>query len=99
MLVPAGAVFDADRVTEMALRQDIGPDPSMSALRSKLRMVDPNNLTEAAWEYKKKYRDTDPLIQAENHFADYNFMEKQQRLEKFDLEKPATFINRPLTRA
>lgn len=99
MLVPAGAVFDADRIIEMALRQDIGPDPSMSALRSKLKMVDPNNLTEAAWEYKKKYRDMDPLMQAENHFADYNFMEKQQRLEKFELEKPATFINRPLTRA
>jgi ribosomal protein S18 len=38
-------------------------------------------------------------MQAENHFADYNFMEKQQRLEKFDMEKPSTFINRPLTRA
>lgn len=98
-MVPASAEFTADRIIEMALRQDFGPDPSMSALRANLKMVDEDDITEKSWEYKKKYRDRDPLLQAEHHFADYNFMEKQQRLERFDMEKPATFINRPLTRS
>lgn len=62
MMVPASAEFTADRIIEMALRQDFGPDPSMSALRANLKMVDENNMTEASWEYKKKYRDRDPLL-------------------------------------
>jgi len=72
-MVPAGATFTADRIIEMALRQDFGPDPSMAALRNNLRMVDEDNIEEASWEYKKKYRDNNPLLQAEHHFADYNF--------------------------
>lgn len=43
-MVPAGAQFNADRIIEMALRQDFGPDPSMSALKNKLKMVDENNM-------------------------------------------------------
>lgn len=35
---------------------------------------------------------------AEEHFGPHNLIEKQQRLEAFQMEKPATFINRPMTR-
>ena len=51
------------------------------------------------WDYKKKYRDTkNPLIQPESNFAGYNQVERNQRMFEFEKEKPATFINRPLTR-
>lgn len=75
MMVPSGGEFSADRVIEMALRQDFGPDPSMSALRLKLKMVD-DSPEQPLWEYKKKYRDNDPTLDAQHHLAGHNFMEK-----------------------
>ena len=30
-------------------------------------------------EYRKKYRDTDPVMHAENYFSNYNLIEKRQR--------------------
>ena len=33
MLIPAGAEFSADRIVELALRQDVGVDPSRMAAR------------------------------------------------------------------
>jgi hypothetical protein len=82
MIVPAGGEFSADRVIEMALRQDFGPDPSLSAARLNLKMADDSNM-QPTWEYKKKYRDNDPTLAAEHHFADHNFVEKQTRLAAF----------------
>lgn len=38
------------------------------------------------------------MLADEHHFAEHNIITKQKRLEAFELEKPATFINRPLTR-
>jgi hypothetical protein len=98
MMVPANGEFSADRVIEMALRQDFGPDPSMSALRLKLKAADDSPF-QPLWEYKKKYRDKDPLMSSEHHFAAHQFREKQEKLASYELEKPATFINRPLSRS
>jgi len=50
------------------------------------------------WEYKKKYRDNTPLINPDAFFASHNETMRRKKLFDFDQEKPATFINRPLTR-
>jgi hypothetical protein len=47
----------------------------MSALRQKLKMADDSH-TQPIWEYKKKYRDNDPMMTSEHHFAAQNFKEK-----------------------
>ena len=51
------------------------------------------------WDYKKKYRDKTPLVEADSYYAGGNIVEKQNRLLDYELEKPATFLNRPMTRA
>jgi ribosomal protein S18 len=68
------------------------------AARQNLKLVDDSPM-QPIWEYKKKYRDRYPVLRSEDHFASHNFVEKQERLQAQELEKPATFINRPLTRA
>lgn len=98
MMVPAGGDFNADTVIEAALRQEFGPDHSMSAAKENIKLRDDSH-TQPVWEYKKKYRDRNPIMGAEHLFAGgQNFYDRQQRLEDHAKEKPATFINRPLTR-
>jgi hypothetical protein len=75
MIVPPGAEFTADQVIEQALRQDFGPDPSMAALKMKLKLVEDDH-NQPRWEYKKKYRDNDPLLSHEHHFVDNSFVER-----------------------
>jgi len=51
-------------------------------------------------EYKKKYRDKNPLLSADAQFAGHNLIErKQKHFTQHDQERPPVFINRPLTRA
>ena len=64
-MVPPRGEFSADRVIELALRQDFGPDPSLSSFRKNFKVLDDHMLTQVN-EYKKKYRDKDPLIAAED---------------------------------
>lgn len=73
--MPPGAEFTADQVIEQALRQDFGPDPSMAALKMKLKLVEDDH-NQPRWEYKKKYRDNDPLLSHEHHFVDNSFVER-----------------------
>jgi hypothetical protein len=61
MLLPANADFNADRVVELALRQDVGVDPSSMSARKKLKYADDSPM-QSIWEYKKKYRDNDPKV-------------------------------------
>lgn len=98
MLIKPGEEFSADRVIELALRQDIGPDPSMSMNRLNYQVRDWDDGMGANWEYKKKYRDNTPIIEADAYFADSNVTQRRKRLFEYDQEKPATFINRPLSR-
>lgn len=42
MLLKPGDEFTADRIIELALRQDIGPDPSLSINREDYRLRDWN---------------------------------------------------------
>lgn len=51
------------------------------------------------WEYKKKYRDRTPEINPEAYYAGENMVQRRKKLFEFDQERPATFINKPLTRA
>ena len=51
------------------------------------------------WEYKKKYRDKTPLVKADSYFAGSNIVDKQNKLLEYEMERPATFLNRPMTRA
>lgn len=98
MLIKPGEEFSADRIIELALRQDIGPDPSLSMNRLNYQVRDWEDGMGANWEYKKKYRDNTPIIEPDAYFADHNVTERRKRLFEYDQEKPATFINRPLSR-
>lgn len=40
MLLKPGDEFTADRIIELALRQDIGPDPSLSMNKEDFKMRD-----------------------------------------------------------
>ena len=51
------------------------------------------------WEHKKKYRDNTPLVKADSYYAQGNIVDKMNKQLEYEMEKPATFLNRPLTRA
>ena len=72
MLIKAGEEFTVERVIEKALRQDVGPDPTIAANRVDYKYVDEKNTSFPIWEYKKKYRDNDPVLSPEAYFYDYN---------------------------
>lgn len=97
MLLKPGEEFTADRILELALRQDVGPDGSMAMNREDYQYRDWEG--EAAnWEYKKKYRDMTPILNPSAYFAGHDQTQRRKKLFEFDQEKPATFINRPLSR-
>jgi len=98
MLLMPGDEFTADRVIELALRQDMQPDGSMSMNKEDFRLRDWSQGDQPNWEYKKKYRDTTPIINPSSYFADHDQVQRRKKLFEFDQEKPATFINRPLSR-
>jgi hypothetical protein len=45
---------------------------------------DEENSMTPIWEYKKKYRDKDPIINPEAYFYDYKNIERRQRQFAFD---------------
>lgn len=45
---------------------------------------DYNNPAFPIWEYKKKYRDRDPVLNPEAYFYDYKMLERRQRQFNFD---------------
>ena len=98
MLIGPNEEFTVDRVLEKALRQDIGVDSSLSNVQSNYQFKDREDALAPTWEYKKKYRDKTPLVSAESYYAQGDIVKKQNRLLDFELEKPATFLNRPMTR-
>mmetsp|Transcript_1616 Transcript_1616/g.2856 ORF Transcript_1616/g.2856 Transcript_1616/m.2856 type:complete len:378 (-) Transcript_1616:177-1310(-) len=98
MLLKPGEEFTADRVIELALRQDIGPDPSMTMNKTDYQYQDWDKNIQPSWEYKKKYRDVTPIIGPEAYDSNYNRMGRRRTYFDYDHEKPATFLNRPLTR-
>jgi len=51
------------------------------------------------WEHKKKYRDKTPQISPEAYYSGHDMIQRRKKLFEFDQERPATFINKPLTRA
>ena len=98
MLLKPGEELTADRVIELALRQDVSPDDSLSMNKEDYRLRDWEAGEGPNWEYKKKYRDTTPLIEPHAYFAGENVAERRRKLFEYDQERPATFINRPLSR-
>ena len=97
MLLKPGDEFTADRVVELALRQDVQPDPSAAMNRENYTLKTLEG-ADQDWEYKKKYRDNTPQLNPSAYFADHDVANRRKRYFDFDQEKPATFINRPLTR-
>lgn len=52
--------------------------------RANYKYVDESNPFFPLWEYKKKYRDRDPVLNPEASFYDYNMIER--RLKQFDFD-------------
>ena len=59
MLLKPGDEFTCDRIVELALRQDVSPDNSMSMNISNYTLKSLQG-RDVDWEYKKKYRDNTP---------------------------------------
>lgn len=72
MLIKPGEEFSVERIIEKALRQDVGPDPTLASNPADYKYIDEKNPAFPIWEYKKKYRDRDPVLNAEAYFYDYN---------------------------
>ena len=72
MLIKPNEEFTPERVIEKALRQDIGPDPTLAMNRVDYQFEDKNNIMYHEHEYKKKYRDNTPSLNPEAFFYDYN---------------------------
>ena len=98
MLINPNEDFTADRVIEKALRQDVGVDNSLSNSQSNFQFKDRDDALAPTWEYKKKYRDNTPLVSDESYFAQGNIVDKMNRQLDFEMERPAAFLNRPMTR-
>ena len=99
MLIKPNEEFSADRVIEKALRQDVGIDPSLSSFRTDWHALDKMDPESITWDYKKKYRDTNPIINPEAFHSGESYIERTNRQFDQERERPSTFINRPLTRA
>jgi hypothetical protein len=84
MLLKPGEELSADRVIELALRQDIGPDPSMAMNAEKHQLRDWDDYDQPNWEYKKKYRDNTPMLGSDAFFADNNVTMRRKKLFEFD---------------
>lgn len=84
MLMKPGEEFSVERVIEKALRQDVGPDPTLAMNTQNYKYIDEKNPSFPIWEYKKKYRDRDPVLNAEAYFYDYKQIERRQRQFDFD---------------
>lgn len=76
----------------------MAPDDSLAMNRRDYRLRDWGDGEGPNWEYKKKYRDQTPLVDSDAYFAQANVTERRQQLFEYDQERPATFINRPLSR-
>lgn len=98
MLIGPNEEFTADRVLEKALRQDIGVDSSLSNVASNYQFKEQDDALAPTFEYKKKYRDKTPPVEASSYYAQGDIYNKQKQLLDYELEKPATFLNRPMTR-
>lgn len=84
MLILPNEEFTVDRIVEKALRQDIGPDPTLAMNVENYQYNDNTNLLFEANEYKKKYRDKTPALGPEAYYYDYQRMERRQRLIDFN---------------
>jgi hypothetical protein len=84
MLIKPGEEFSMEKVIEKALRQDVGPDPTLAMNKENYKYVDNSNPSFPTWEYKKKYRDRDPVLNSEAYFYDYKMIERRQRQFNFD---------------
>ncbi len=79
-----GEVFTAERIIEKALRADIGPDPTLAMNRQNYKYNHPEESLFPTHEYKKKYKDNDPVMFAESNFYDYNLIERRNKQFGFD---------------
>lgn len=78
MLIKPNEEFSVEKVIEKALRQDVGPDPTLAMNKQNYQYADRVSNMGQMWEYKKKYRDKDPVLNPEAYFYDYKNLERRQ---------------------
>ena len=81
---------------EVALWQDIGPDPSMEHNRVNYTVAEDH--ANPIPKYKMKFLDPDPLLTPDAYFAGLNWNAKKIEYLTDLMEDPPTFRNRPLSR-
>ena len=87
MLIKPNEEFSVERVVEKALRQDVGPDPTLAMNRQNYKFEGKDNIFFHVNEYKKKYRDRDPTLNPEAYFYDYNLVDRRKRQFDFECKK------------
>ena len=96
MLLKPGQIFSVESVIEIALRQDLGIDTSLVSNQKNFKLEKHNNLSQK--KYSLKFVDNNPLLDPEAYYDNLN-MHKKRKFELIDMmEKPPTFINKPLSR-
>jgi hypothetical protein len=98
--------FSSENVIDKALRQDIGPDPTLAMNKRDYRHDDGKNIDHYR-EYKKKNRDMDPVYNSNVYsYEEDTILKRKQQIEfeskinfiRSTVDKPPTFLNKPLTR-
>lgn len=79
MLIKPNEEFSADRVIEKALRQDVGIDPSLSSIKTDWRVLDKDDALSVTADYKKKYRDSNPVVTPEAFHSGENYIERANK--------------------
>ena len=62
MLIAPNESFTSQTVIEKALRQDIGPDPSITMMKKDLELLDPDNTFAPLMQYKMQNVNRHPII-------------------------------------
>ena len=77
----------------------MGVDPSMSTVKTDWRVLDKDDALSVTGDYKKKYRDSNPVVTPDTFHSGENYIERANKQFAYESERPQTFLNRPLTRA
>jgi ribosomal protein S18 len=100
MLVKPTETFSLDLVIDRALKQDIGPDPSLALTRKDFKLNEDLPVSYAYNKYKEKFNNKNPNLLLKDDDFDYteNYEDKLKLELNKEKRKPVTFIDSPLTR-
>lgn len=102
MLITADEPFNADRVIEIALKQDIGPDPSMGLTRKKNPKLKEDmplsfELSQAKRTFDRKH--LDETLKEDDFDYRTNYLDKLKVFLNAEKSRPVSFIRPPLMRS